>query len=90
MGTGPIPSSRMALGCASWSIKAPDLLEPIEALPARVLLVNEDLGWDPAKANINGSAIALGHPVGASGNRIPLTMLHKWFGAVSGSGLVTS
>ncbi len=77
MGTGPIPSSRLALERAGWSIEDLDLIEANEAFAAQALAVNKDLGWDTAKVNVNGGAIALGHPVGASGNRILVTLLHE-------------
>ena len=71
MGTGPIPSSRKALKKAGWSIDDLDLIEANEAFAAQACAVNKDLGWDPAKVNVNGGAIAIGHPIGASGARSP-------------------
>src|SRR5690606_19892448 len=66
MGTGPIPASRAALKKAGWNIADLDLIEANEAFAAQACAVNKDLGWDPAKVNVNGGAIAIGHPVGAS------------------------
>ena len=77
MGTGPIPASRKALELAGWSIGDLDLIEANEAFAAQALAVNKDLGWDPAKVNVNGGAIALGHPIGASGARVLVTLLHE-------------
>ena len=70
MGTGPIPASRKALERAGWKIGDLDLIEANEAFAAQALAVNKDLGWDASKVNVNGGAIALGHPIGASGARI--------------------
>ena len=67
MGTGPIPASRKALEKAGWSVKDLELVEANEAFAAQALAVNKDLGWDPAIVNVNGGAIAIGHPIGASG-----------------------
>jgi acetyl-CoA C-acetyltransferase len=77
MGTGPIPASRSALEKAGWTIDDLDLIEANEAFAAQALAVNKDLGWDPAKVNVNGGAIALGHPIGASGGRVLVTLLHE-------------
>ena len=77
MGTGPIPASRKALEKAGWSPNDLDLVEANEAFAAQALAVNKDLGWDTKKVNVNGGAIALGHPVGASGNRVLVTLLHE-------------
>ncbi len=77
MGTGPIPASRMALERAGWTTDDLDLVEANEAFAAQALAVNKDLGWDTDKVNVNGGAIALGHPVGASGARILVTLLHE-------------
>ena len=77
MGTGPIPASRKALEKAGWKIDDLDLIEANEAFAAQALSVNKDLGWDPEKVNVNGGAIALGHPIGASGTRILITLLHE-------------
>lgn len=77
MGTGPIPASRKALQKAGWSIDTLDLIEANEAFAAQACAVNKDLGWDPAKVNVNGGAIAIGHPVGASGARVLNTLLFE-------------
>jgi acetyl-CoA C-acetyltransferase len=77
MGTGPIPASRMALKKAGWSADDLDLIEANEAFAAQACAVNKDLGWDVAKVNVNGGAIALGHPIGASGARVLVTLLHE-------------
>jgi acetyl-CoA C-acetyltransferase len=77
MGTGPIPSSRAALKKAGWKIEDLDLIEANEAFAAQACAVNKDLGWDTAKVNVNGGAIALGHPIGASGARVLVTLLHE-------------
>ena len=77
MGTGPIPASRKALAKAGWSIESLDLIEANEAFAAQACAVNKDLGWDPAKVNVNGGAIALGHPIGASGARVLTTLLFE-------------
>jgi acetyl-CoA C-acetyltransferase len=76
MGSGPIPASRAALEKAGWSIADLDLIEANEAFAAQACAVNKDLGWDTAKVNIKGGAIALGHPVGASGARVLTTLLY--------------
>ncbi|MEN0073493.1 MAG: acetyl-CoA C-acetyltransferase [Paracraurococcus sp.] len=77
MGTGPIPASRKALQKAGWSIDTLDLIEANEAFAAQACAVNKDLGWDPSKVNVNGGAIALGHPIGASGARVLNTLLFE-------------
>jgi acetyl-CoA C-acetyltransferase len=77
MGSGPIPASRLALKKAGWKIDDLDLIEANEAFAAQACAVNKDLGWDVAKVNVNGGAIALGHPIGASGARILVTLLHE-------------
>ncbi|MDI3305487.1 MAG: acetyl-CoA C-acetyltransferase [Acetobacteraceae bacterium] len=77
MGTGPIPASRRALKKAGWDISTLDLIEANEAFAAQACAVNKDLGWDPAKVNVNGGAIALGHPIGASGARVLNTLLFE-------------
>jgi acetyl-CoA C-acetyltransferase len=77
MGTGPIPASRKALQKAGWSVDSLDLIEANEAFAAQACAVNKDLGWDPAKVNVNGGAIALGHPIGASGARVLNTLLFE-------------
>jgi acetyl-CoA C-acetyltransferase len=77
MGTGPIPASRKALQKAGWDIGSLDLIEANEAFAAQACAVNKDLGLDPAKVNVNGGAIALGHPIGASGARVLTTLLYE-------------
>jgi acetyl-CoA C-acetyltransferase len=77
MGSGPIPASRMALEKAGWKVKDLELIEANEAFAAQALAVNKDMGWDPGIVNVNGGAIAIGHPIGASGARIFVTLLHE-------------
>lgn len=77
MGIGPAPASRLALEKAGWSLNDLDLIEANEAFAAQALSVGKELGWDPEKVNVNGGAIALGHPIGASGARILTTLLHE-------------
>ena len=89
MGTGPIPASRKALEKAGWKIDDLDLVEANEAFAAQACAVNRDLGWDPAKVNVNGGAIALGHPIGASGNRVLVTLLHEMQRRGAKKGLAT-
>jgi acetyl-CoA C-acetyltransferase len=89
MGTGPIPASRKALEKAGWSVKDLELVEASEAFAAQALAVNKDLGWDPAIVNVNGGAIALGHPIGASGARVLTTLLHEMARRNAKKGLAT-
>ena len=89
MGTGPIPASRAALKKAGWKIDDLDLIEANEAFAAQALAVNKDLGWDATKVNVNGGAIAIGHPVGASGARVLVTLLHEMQKRDAKKGLVT-
>jgi acetyl-CoA C-acetyltransferase len=77
MGTGPIPASKKALEIAGWTTDDLDLIEANEAFAAQACAVNQELGWDTDKVNVNGGAIALGHPIGASGTRILITLLHE-------------
>jgi acetyl-CoA C-acetyltransferase len=77
MGTGPIPATRRCLARAGWQVDDLDLIEANEAFAAQAIAVNRELGWDTAKVNVNGGAIALGHPIGASGARILVTLLHE-------------
>ena len=77
MGTGPILAAQKCLATAGWNIADLDLIEANEAFAAQAISVNRALGWDPAKVNVNGGAIALGHPIGASGARILVTLLHE-------------
>jgi acetyl-CoA C-acetyltransferase len=89
MGTGPIPASRLALKKAGWTHEQLDLIEANEAFAAQAVAVNKDLGWDISKVNVNGGAIALGHPVGASGARILVTLLHEMQKRDAKKGLAT-
>jgi acetyl-CoA C-acetyltransferase len=89
MGSGPIPASRLALKKAGWKIEDLDLVEANEAFAAQACAVNKDLGWDPAKVNVNGGAIALGHPIGASGARVLVTLLHEMQKRNAKKGLAT-
>jgi acetyl-CoA C-acetyltransferase len=77
MGTGPIPASRAALQRAGWNVQDLDLIEANEAFAAQACAVNQEMGWDLTKVNVNGGAIALGHPIGASGARVLVTLLHE-------------
>jgi acetyl-CoA C-acetyltransferase len=89
MGTGPIPSSRKALKKAGWSVGELDLIEANEAFAAQACAVNKDMGWDAAKVNVNGGAIAIGHPIGASGARVLVTLLHEMARRDAHKGLAT-
>lgn len=89
MGTGPIPASRAALRKAGWKADDLDLIEANEAFAAQACAVNKDLGWDPAKVNVNGCAIAIGHPIGASGARVLVTLLHEMQKRDAKKGLAT-
>jgi acetyl-CoA C-acetyltransferase len=89
MGTGPIPASRAALKKAGWTIADLDLIEANEAFAAQACAVNKDLGWDTGKVNVNGGAIALGHPIGASGARVFVTLLHEMEKRDAKKGLAT-
>jgi acetyl-CoA C-acetyltransferase len=89
MGSGPIPASRKALELAGWSVDDLDLVEANEAFAAQACAVNKDLGWDTDKVNVNGGAIALGHPIGASGARVLTTLLHEMIKRDAKKGLAT-
>lgn len=89
MGTGPIPASRAALKKAGWKADDLDLIEANEAFAAQACAVNKDLGWDTSKVNVNGGAIAIGHPIGASGARVLVTLLHEMQKRDSKKGLAT-
>jgi acetyl-CoA C-acetyltransferase len=89
MGTGPIPASRKALEKAGWSVADLDLIESNEAFAAQSICVVRDLGLDPEKVNVNGGAIAIGHPIGASGARILTTLVHEMGRAGASKGLAT-
>jgi acetyl-CoA C-acetyltransferase len=89
MGTGPIPASRAALQKAGWKADDLDLIEANEAFAAQACAVNKDLGWNTDKVNVNGGAIAIGHPIGASGARVLVTLLHEMQKRNSKKGLAT-
>ena len=89
MGTGPIPSSRKALEKAGWKVGDLDLVEANEAFAAQAIAVNKDLGWNPDIVNVNGGAIAIGHPIGASGARVLVTLLHEMAKRDAKKGLAT-
>ncbi|RDD70972.1 acetyl-CoA C-acetyltransferase [Paracoccus versutus] len=89
MGTGPIPASRKALEKAGWSVGDLDLVEANEAFAAQAIAVNRDMGWDPSIVNVNGGAIAIGHPIGASGCRILNTLLFEMQRRDAKKGLAT-
>jgi acetyl-CoA C-acetyltransferase len=89
MGTGPIPASRKALEKAGWKVPDLDLVEANEAFAAQAIAVNKDIGWDTAIVNVNGGAIAIGHPIGASGARILVTLLHEMQKRQAKRGLAT-
>lgn len=89
MGSGPIPASRKALAKAGWEVDDLDLIEANEAFAAQAIAVGRDLGFDPEKLNVNGGAIALGHPIGASGCRVLVTLLHEMKKREASKGLTT-
>ncbi len=89
MGTGPIPATRKALKRAGWQAADLDLVEANEAFAAQACAVNKDLGWDGGKVNVNGGAIAIGHPIGASGARVLVTLLHEMSRRDARRGLAT-
>jgi acetyl-CoA C-acetyltransferase len=89
MGSGPIPASRKALEKAGWKPGDLDLIEANEAFAAQAIAVNKDVGWDNAKVNVNGGAIAIGHPIGASGARVLVTLLHEMQKRDAKKGLAT-
>jgi acetyl-CoA C-acetyltransferase len=89
MGTGPIPASRAALKKAQWKIEDLDLVEANEAFAAQACAVNKDLGWPADRVNVNGGAIAIGHPIGASGARVLITLLHEMRRRDAKKGLAT-
>jgi acetyl-CoA C-acetyltransferase len=89
MGSGPIPASRKALEKAGWKAADLDLVEANEAFAAQAIAVNKDMGWDTAKVNVNGGAIAIGHPIGASGARVLVTLLHEMGKRNAKKGLTT-
>ena len=89
MGSGPIPASKKALELAGWKIDDLDLIEANEAFAAQACAVNKELGWDLSKVNVNGGAIAIGHPIGASGMRVLITLIHEMIKRDSKKGLAT-
>lgn len=89
MGTGPIPASQKVLSKAGWTVADLDLIEANEAFAAQACAVNIAMGWDPAKVNVNGGAIAIGHPIGASGARVLITLLHAMQARGDRKGLAT-
>jgi len=89
MGSGPIPASRLALDKAGWKVKDLDLVEANEAFAAQALAVNKDMGWNPDIVNVNGGAIAIGHPIGASGARVFATLLFEMQRRNAHKGLAT-
>jgi acetyl-CoA C-acetyltransferase len=89
MGTGPIPASKLALKRAGWNVGDLDLVEANEAFAAQACAVNKELGLDPEKVNVNGGAIAIGHPIGASGARVLVTLLHEMGRRGARKGLAT-
>ncbi|HEX5386337.1 MAG TPA: acetyl-CoA C-acetyltransferase [Gemmatimonadales bacterium] len=89
MGTGPIPATRRCLEKAGWKPADLDLIEANEAFAAQALSVNREIGWDPERVNVNGGAIALGHPIGASGARVLVTLLHEMARRQARRGLAT-
>jgi len=89
MGTGPIPASQRALDKAGWTVDDLDLIEANEAFAAQAISVNREMGWDTAKVNVNGGAIAIGHPIGASGARILVTLVHEMIKRDARKGIAT-
>ena len=89
MGIGPVPATRRALEKAGWKIADLDLIEANEAFAAQALSVGKELGWDPERVNVNGGAIAIGHPIGASGARVLTTLLHEMGKRDAKKGLAT-
>jgi acetyl-CoA C-acetyltransferase len=89
MGSGPIPASRKALERAGWTVEDLDLVEANEAFAAQAIAVNRDMGWDPEIVNVNGGAIAIGHPIGASGARVLVTLLYEMEKRDAKKGLTT-
>ena len=89
MGIGPVPASRRALEKAGWTIADLDLIEANEAFAAQALSVGKELGWDASKVNVNGGAIAIGHPIGASGARVLTTLIYEMEKRDAKKGLAT-
>ena len=89
MGIGPVPATKRALEKAGWSVADLDLIEANEAFAAQALSVGKELGWDADKVNVNGGAIAIGHPIGASGARVLITLLYEMQKRDAKKGLAT-
>ena len=89
MGTGPIPASQLALQKAGWKVNDLELIEANEAFAAQAIAVNQEMNWDPSIVNVNGGAISLGHPIGASGCRILVTLLHEMQRSKKSKGIAT-
>jgi acetyl-CoA C-acetyltransferase len=89
MGIGPVSATKRCLEKAGWQLADLDLIEANEAFAAQALSVGKELGWDAAKVNVNGGAIALGHPIGASGCRVLVTLLHEMIKRDAKKGLAT-
>ena len=89
MGTGPVPAARKALATAGWTVQDLDLIESNEAFAAQAIYVNQEMNWDLDKVNINGGGIALGHPIGASGAKILVTLIHQMKRINAKKGLAT-
>ena len=89
MGIGPVPASRRCLERAGWTVNTPDLLEINEAFASQSIAVHRDMGWDTGRVNVNGGAIALGHPIGASGARILVTLVHELIRRKASKGLAS-
>jgi acetyl-CoA C-acetyltransferase len=89
MGLGPVPASKKALEKAGWTAEQLDLVEANEAFASQAIAVNQGMGWDTSKVNVNGGAIAIGHPIGASGCRVLVTLLHEMAKRDAKKGLAT-
>jgi acetyl-CoA C-acetyltransferase len=89
MGMGPVPASKRCLERAGWTVNTPDLLEINEAFASQSIAVHRDMGWDTSRVNVNGGAIAIGHPIGASGARILVTLLHAMVARNAHKGLAS-
>ena len=89
MGIGPVPASKKCLEKAGWTVDDLDLVEANEAFAAQSVAVGKEMGWDPEKLNVNGGAIALGHPIGSSGARILITLIYEMQKRGAKKGLAT-
>ena len=89
MGIGPVPAVKKALEIASWTLDDLDVIEANEAFAAQSLAVSKELNWDLSKVNVNGGAIALGHPIGASGTRVLVTLIHELVRSNKNKGIAT-